>query len=259
MPHEGLKGRGALVTGAGSSVGRVIAEELHALGARVHVGDVDPKLIAQTLEEAPGLSGSVCDVGEPEQIEALYAAAARSIGDIDFLINCVGIAGPHALVEELDPGEWRWAINVNLTGAFELMRRAIPGMKARRRGAIVNFSTASTKTGLPHRTPYVASKAGLEALTYSAARELGPFGVRCNAIRPGAINNARLHKIVMRNAEQRGVSAEEVEADMLKHVSMRNKIEPSELAAMTLFLCADTGAHITGQFIEVSGNLEWEG
>jgi NAD(P)-dependent dehydrogenase (short-subunit alcohol dehydrogenase family) len=259
VPLDALATRAALVTGAGSSVGRVIAEQFLAAGARVHIGDVNPQFIERTLGEVRGLSGSVCDVGQSAQIDALFADAQRSIGDIDFLVNCVGIAGPHAAVEDITPEDWRQSIEVNLNGTFELMRRAIPGMKARRAGVIVNFSTASTKTGLPNRTPYVASKAALEALTYTAARELGPFNVRCNAIRPGAINNDRMNKVVERVAAQRGIPVAEVEADFLSHVSMRTKIEPLELAQTVLFLCGPGGAHITGQFIEVSGNLEWEG
>ena len=251
--------RGALVTGGGSSVGRVVAEQFRAAGTRVHVGDINPEFVSQIVAEASDIAASVCDIGNAAQVAALFAEARESVGNIDFLVNCVGIAGPHAPIEVTSSAEWNRAIQVNLTGAFELMRRAVPGMKARRHGAIVNFSTASTKTGLPFRSAYVASKGGLEALTYTAARELGPFGVRCNAIRPGAINNDRLNLIVTRNAEQRGVSAADAEKDLLRFVSMHTKIEPEELAAMVLFLCADTGRHITGQFIEVSGNLEWEG
>jgi len=258
MPLDGVGGRGALITGAGSSVGRVIAEQFLAAGARVHIGDVNPQFVEHTLAEVRGLSGSSCDVGKPAQIDALLSDARRAIGDVDFLVNCVGIAGPHGLVEEIDPAEWRQSIEVNLNGTFELMRRTIPGMKARRRGAIVNFSTASTKTGLPHRAAYIASKAGLEALTYTAARELGPFNVRCNAIRPGPINNDRMDRVIERSAAQRGVPAAKIEEEFLQYVSMRTRIEPLELAQMVLFLCGPAGAHITGQFIEVSGNLEWE-
>jgi NAD(P)-dependent dehydrogenase (short-subunit alcohol dehydrogenase family) len=259
MRLDGIEDRAALITGGGSSVGRVVAEQFRAAGARVHIADVNPEFISETLAQIPGISGTVCDIGDAVQIAALFAGARESLGDIDFLINCVGIAGPHATIEETSSAEWNHSIQVNLTGSFELMRRVIPGMKARRYGAIVNFSTASTKTGLPSRSPYVASKAGLEALTYTAARELGPFGVRCNAIRPGAINNERLNEIVVRNATQRNISPADAEKDLLRFVSMRTKIEPHELATMVMYLCADTGAHITGQFIEVSGNLEWEG
>lgn len=255
---NGLAGRGVLVTGGGSSVGRAIAEQFAAAGAHVHVGDRSPEFIARLRDEVPDVGASVCDVGERQAVGALFQEAQQSVGTVDFLVNCVGVAGPHALIEDIDPAEWRSTIETNFNAVFETMRLAIPGMKQRRFGAIVNFSTASTKTGIPYRAPYVASKAGLEALTYAAARELGPAGVRCNAIRPGAIDNGRFKDIVARNARTRGVSEQEMEERLLRYVSMRRKVQPDELAEVALFLCTDSGRSITGQFIEVSGNLEWE-
>lgn len=258
MQLNDVAGSGVLVTGGGSSVGRAIAELFASEGARVHVGDKNAEFLDRMRAEVPAISASVCDVSDRNEIGKLFSDAERSVGNVDFLINVVGIAGPHALIEDIDPDEWRHTIEANFNAIFETMRLGIPGMKQRGFGAIVNFSTASTKTGIPYRAPYVASKAGLEALTYTAARELGPAGVRCNAIRPGAIDNGRFKQIVARNAKTRGISEEEMEANLLQHVTLRRKIQPAELAAMVLFLCAHTGRSITGQFIEVSGNLEWE-
>lgn len=258
MQLEGLAERGVLITGAGSSLGRRIAERFLAEGARVHIADVMAPFVERTLKEVPGLCGSVADLGKSADVEALFHAARSSIGEIDFLVNCVGIAGPAGRVEELSSAEWRTTFDVNVHGVFETMRLVIPGMRQRRFGAIVNFSTASTLTGLPSRTPYVASKAAVEALTYTAARELGSHNVRCNAILPGPINNDRLNAVIERNARSKGVSFEKMQAEMLRYVSMHTKVEPDELADMVLFLCSYSGRHITGQMIEVSGNLEWE-
>lgn len=257
MKIEGLADRRVLVTGAGSSVGRVIAERFLAEGAHVHIADVAAEFVAKSLREVPGLGGTACDLGRVDEIEALFAGVLKD-GPLDFLINCVGIAGPAATVESVTSADWRATFDVNVHGIFETMRLAIPGMKARKRGAIVNFSTASTKTGLPGRTPYVAGKAAIEALTYTAARELGAFNVRCNAILPGPINNARMDAIIARNADQRGMTLEAVEQEVVRYISMHSRVEPPELADMVLYLCSDSGRHITGQRIEVSGNLEWE-
>lgn len=258
MQLEGLAGRGVLVTGAGSSVGRVIAEAFAAEGATVHVADVNPEFIRRTLAEAPRLTGSVCDLGQAAQVDALVADATRAVGAIDFLVNCVGIAGPAGTVETIAPAEWRQVFEVNVHGVFETMRRVIPGMQQRRFGAIVNFSTANTKTGLPGRAAYVAGKAAVEALTHTAARELGPHNVRCNAILPGPINNERMNQVIARSAAQRGLTPAQVEQDVVRYVSMRTRVEPRELSDMVLYLCSDSGRHITGQNLEVSGNLEWE-
>lgn len=258
MRVEGLSGKGALVTGAGSSVGRVIAEQLLGEGARVHVADINPSFVAALVAERPGLTASVCNLGARDEVTALFGTATAQLGQIDILVNCVGIAGQSAPIEEQDATSWREVFDANVHGAFEIMRLVIPGMKQRRAGAIVNFSTASTRTGLPWRTPYVASKAALEALTYTVARELGPHGVRCNCILPGAINNERLDQVIERSAKRRGLSFEAMEAELLQYVSMRCRIEPGELADAVLYLCSNSGRHITGQMIEVSGNLEWE-
>src|SRR6185437_9444276 len=149
-------------------------------------------------------------------------------------------------------------IGVNLNGLFYCMKRAIPMLKANGGGSIINFSTCSTRTRLPFRAPYIASKYGVEGLTLNAARELGPFGIRCNAILPGIINNQRFNFIVSRNSTATGRSAADIEADYLKYVSLRTKVELRELADTVLFLASDTGKKITGELMAVSGNMEWE-
>ena len=247
-----------LVTGAGDSVGREIAERFVALGHRVHICDVRADAVQATLKHNPGMSGSVVDVGKRDDADRLFADARKSMGDVSVLVNVVGMAGPRANIEDINEDEWERTISVNLNGMFYCMKRAIPMLKANGGGAIVNFSTCSTRTGLPFRAPYIASKAGVEGLTRNAARELGPFGIRCNAILPGIINNQRFNFIVSRNAAATGRSPAEIEADYLKYVSLRTKVELHELADMVLFLALDTGKKISGELIAVSGNMEWE-
>ena len=180
------------------------------------------------------------------------------MGRVDVLVNCVGIAGPQALLEDITDDDWQTSMQVNLTGMFYTMKRAIPGMKERRFGAIVNFSSSSTLTCLPSRSAYIVSKYAVEGLTKNAARELGPFNVRCNAILPGGINNDRLNMIFERCAKEQGITVEEFEKEALRYVSMRTKIEPEELADTVYFLATDTAPHITGVLMEVSGGSEWE-
>jgi NAD(P)-dependent dehydrogenase (short-subunit alcohol dehydrogenase family) len=255
---ESQQRSGVVVTGGASSVGRVIAEQFAARGDAVHVIDADSAALTLTLEANRGMSGSVGNVSSIDDVERMFADAHRALGQIDVLVNGVGIAGPHAALEDTSYEDWQTTIDVNLGGMFYCMRQVVPGMKSRRGGAIVNFSSASSKTGLPMRTPYVVSKRAVEGLTYNAARELGPFGIRCNAILPGAINNDRFRFVVDRNARARGVSAEEMEATILRYIAMRTKVEPEEVAATVLFLCSRAGCKITGQLIEVSGLQEWE-
>jgi NAD(P)-dependent dehydrogenase (short-subunit alcohol dehydrogenase family) len=247
-----------VVTGGADSVGRVIAERFLARGDKVHICDVRPEALKETLAANPGITGTHADVGDHEAVARVFREAAAEMGDVTVLVNNVGIAGPHAAIEDIRIEDWEESLRVNLSGMFFCMQRAIPMMKRRGGGAIINFSTGSTRTRLPHRTPYVVSKFGVEGLTLNAARELGPFHIRCNAILPGMIKNARMQGIVAAKALQSGSTIAEVEEGYLKHISMRVQIEPSELADMVLFLASDAARKITGELIAVSGNLEWE-
>jgi NAD(P)-dependent dehydrogenase (short-subunit alcohol dehydrogenase family) len=131
-------------------------------------------------------------------------------------------------------------------------------MKRQGSGTILNISTSSVRTGLPYRSAYVASKAGLISLTQNAARELGPFGIRCNAILPGIIDNPRGRALIDRYARERSIDRETASKSFLSYVSMRTMIAPEEVADLCLFLAGPGGRHITGQAIGVCGNVEWE-
>lgn len=247
-----------LVTGAGDSVGRAIAERFLQKGAKVHICDVRGDAVAATLAANPGMSGSVTDVGVRGQVDALFDDVRANFGDLSILVNVVGMAGPRAAIEDIDEDEWDKTIAVNLSGMFYTMKRAVPMLKANGGGSIVNFSTCSTRTGIPFRAPYIASKAGVEGLTKNSARELGPSGIRVNAILPGIINNDRFRFIVQRNVDATGRSFDDIENDYLKYVSLRCKVELSEFADMVEFITSDAGKKITGEIIAVSGNMEWE-
>lgn len=247
-----------LVTGAGDSVGRAIAERFLQKGAKVHICDVRGDAVAATLAANPGMSGSVTDVGVRAEVDALFADVRAQVGDLTVLVNVVGMAGPRAAIEDIDEDDWDKTIAVNLSGMFYTMKRAVPMLKANGGGSIVNFSTCSTRTGIPFRAPYIASKAGVEGLTKNSARELGPSGIRVNAILPGIINNDRFRFIVQRNVDATGRSFDDIENDYLKYVSLRCKVELSEFADMVEFITSDAGKKITGEIIAVSGNMEWE-
>lgn len=250
--------RAVLVTGAGDSVGRVIAEMFLARGARVHIADIRPDVTQATLAANPGMSGTVADVADRAAVARLFDDVRDHLPGLDTLVNCVGIGGPRALTESIADEDWRATFDVNVHGVFATMQHAIPMMRAAGQGAIVNFSTGSTRTRLPSRSAYVASKFALEGLTLNAARELGPAGIRCNAILPGIIDNARMRGIMAQRAAAEGATLDVIEDDYLRFVSMRSMIQPAEIAEMVVFLCSDAAKLVTGELIAVSGNLEWE-
>ena len=247
-----------LVTGGADSVGRVIAEAFAARGDKVHICDVNASALALTLAANVAMRGTLANVGDRAEVADVFEAARAWMGEVTVLVNNVGIGGPRANIEDIDIAQWQETLDVNVNGMLYCMQQAIPAMKARRHGAIINFSTGSTRTRPPMRTAYVVSKYAVEGLTLNAARELGPHNIRCNAILPGAINNVRMKKIVSDKAAALGQPLEAVTQEFLKYISMRTMVEPAEIADMVLFLASDGARKVTGELISVSGNVEWE-
>jgi NAD(P)-dependent dehydrogenase (short-subunit alcohol dehydrogenase family) len=154
--------------------------------------------------------------------------------------------------------DWVATLIANLTSHFLCARRAVPKMKEMGSGLIVNISSGSAKVGLPLRLPYVVSKGAVLSLTLNLARELGPFGIRANAIMPGAIRGARIQRVIAAKAEALGISPDEYEQTLLRYVSLRTMVEPEDIASMILYLASPAGRRITGQVIGVDGNIEYE-
>jgi NAD(P)-dependent dehydrogenase (short-subunit alcohol dehydrogenase family) len=248
-----------LITAGASGIGAAIAAAFLKSGARVHICDIDESALDKFCAAHPGLTGSVTDVSDAAQMDRLGAAVMEAMGGVDTLVNNAGIGGPRGAVEDISEDDWDRVLRVNVTGAFLAIRRFVPAMKQRRAGCIINISTTSVRTGLPLRTPYVVSKAALDGMTKNLARELGPFNIRCNAILPGSIENERGRMLVGQAAERAGISYEEALERRLQYISMRSRILPEEIGDAAVFLASPAARHITGQFLSVCGNVEWEG
>lgn len=250
--------RTVVVTGGASGIGRVIAQRFADARCKVHIFDIDADAVAQALSENAAFSGTAGDVSEPADVARGMRDAEAAMGQVGVLVNDAAIPGPRAPVEEMPDDEWDRTMRVNLYGPFLWTKAVVPGMKARREGSIVNISTGSVRTLPLNRSVYNVSKWGVEGLTKTAARELGPWNVRVNAIQPGMVNNERMRGIVQRIADQEGRSADEVEAEFLQFISMRCKVEPEDIADMAVFLSSEEASRVTGQVIAVDGHIEWE-
>jgi len=247
-----------LVTAGAGGIGRAIAQKFLSLGNRVHICDVDRGALSVFLSEWPKVTGTAADVADPNAVSDLFREAETAMGGIDVLVNNAGIGGPRNFVEDIGIEDWQRTMAVNLNGAFYCIRQVVPLMKSQRHGVIVNIITSSVKTGLPMRSAYVASKAGLVGLSYNLARELGPYNIRCNCISPGLIDNDRGRKLVSGHARITGQDVANAEQDFLKYISMNCWIDPEEVGDMTVFLASAAARHVTGQHIAVDGNSEWE-
>ncbi|MEO0419436.1 MAG: SDR family oxidoreductase [Pseudomonadota bacterium] len=247
-----------IVTGGGASIGRAIAEAFLNSGATVFVCDMVEKNLAGALEANAGMFGIVANLGSASGAHAFFDAALQELDGCDVLVNTVGAGGPRSLVEGIGLDDWHATFAANVDSTLIGMQRVIPGMKTQKAGAIVNISSASTKTGMVARSAYVAAKCAVEGLTRNAARELGEHGIRCNAVLPGIIDNARMRGVMAAVANDEGVSVQEMENRFLKFISTRSKVSTNEIASVVEFLCSPAAKNITGQTISIDGNLEWE-
>lgn len=251
-----VRGRRIVVTAGASGIGRATADLLIEHGARVHVCDVSEKFLAEFRAAHPSQGASLCDVSQDEDVAKLFAEVGETLGGLDALINNAGIAGPTGGVEEISPAEWRRCIDICLTGQFLCAHFAVPMLKAAQDGAVVNMSSAAGRFGYAFRTPYSAAKWGVIGFTQSLAKELGPAGIRVNAILPGIISGPRMEGVIRDRAAQVGVPYEQMEREYLGRISLRRMTPPQDVAAMVLFLLSPAGRNISGQSLGVDGNVE---
>lgn len=245
-----------LVTAGGAGVGRAIAAAFLDAGARVHICDLDPAALERARSARPALSASRCDVADPDQVDRLFDDALAELGGLDVLVSNAGIAGPTAAVEDCDPAAWRHTLAVNLDGSFYCARRAIPHLKAAGGGAIVNLSSTAGLFGYPLRSPYVAAKWAIIGFTKTLAMELGPHGIRANAICPGPVAGPRMDRVIAAQAEARHLPEQEIRDSYTKNVSLRSFVEAEDIAQTAVFLCSPAGARISGQALAVDGHTE---
>ncbi len=234
------RGRVAIVTGAGRGIGAAIAAELAARGASVAALEADP-----ALAEAAG--AILCDVADRAAVDAACGRVEAELGPVDILVNNAGIspkhAGKAAPVQEMDPEEWDRVLAVNLTGAWNLIRRLAPGMAARRSGRIVNQASIAGKAFTPIvGCHYAATKAALIGLTRHLAGELGPHGITVNAIAPGRIATPMV-----------AAAGAEANAAVVAATPLRRLGTPEEVARAACFLTGPDAEFVTGQTIDVAG------
>jgi NAD(P)-dependent dehydrogenase (short-subunit alcohol dehydrogenase family) len=245
-----------LVTAGASGIGAAIAARFRADGALVSICDRDEPAVRSATEADPDLHGAVGDVADAGDTERWVAAVVDRWGGVDVLVNNAGVAGPTALVEEIEPAAWRGCLAVNLDSHFLMARLVVPHMKAQQSGAIVTISSTAGLYGYGLRTPYAASKWAVIGLTKSLAVELGPFGIRANVVAPGSVDGPRMGRVIEAEAARRGVAADVVRQEYVESQSVPRFVQPSEIADMCAFLASPQAAMVNGQVIAVDGHTE---
>ena len=239
-----LAGRIAVITGGAQGLGYAIAEQFIAEGARVMLGDLS---IDATRAAVEALGGSgvarafACDVTSGAAVDGLVAAAVEEFGSLDIMVNNAGITRD-ATLRKMTEQQFDDVISVHLKGTWNGTRSAAAIMREQGSGAIINMSSISGKVGFVGQTNYSAAKAGIVGLTKAAAKELAHLGVRVNAIAPGLIRSAMTEAMPQRIWDGK-----------LAEVPMGRAGEPSEVAAVALFLASDMSSYMTGTVLEVTG------
>lgn len=218
--------------------------------------DVDDAAIERMGRELPGVGATRVDVASESQVDDWLGRVLGDWGGIDVLVNNAGIAGPTADVEDITVDEWRRCLAVGLDSQFLTCRRVAPVMKQQRSGSIVNISSTAGLVGYGRRSPYAAAKWAVIGLTKSLAIELGPFGVRVNAVCPGSVSGDRMRRVVADQALASGREPSEIEAEYTQAQSIGRFVEPAEIADMCVFLASAEARMVSGQAIAVDGHTE---
>ncbi len=242
-----LENKVAVVTGGGSGIGRAIAYQFAADGAKVVLSDVDEaggkESVAQILKRDGRAIFVRADTSKPEESEALVKAAVKEFGALHVAVNNAGIAGPSAPVGEYPIDGWDHVIAVNLSGVFYGMRYQIPAMLAAGGGSIVNIASILGQVGFRNASAYVAAKHGVVGLTQNAALEYGPKNIRVNVVGPGFIMTPLIEK---------NLTPEATKAIAGMH-AMGRIGEAAEVAELVLWLCSDKASFVTGGYYPVDG------
>jgi NAD(P)-dependent dehydrogenase (short-subunit alcohol dehydrogenase family) len=246
-----LSGWRVAISAGANGIGKVMADSFAACGAAIFVSDVDEAALA-----ACGHPGVLADAGDPADCEAFVDFAVRHHGGLDVLINNAGIAGPTALVENIRPEELDATLRIDLAAMFHCSRRAIPALRASGGGAIINMSSAAGRFGFPLRAPYSAAKWGVIGFTKSLSIELGPDGIRVNAILPGPVDGPRIRAVIKAKAEAASISENEMTDRMVSTTSLKCFVTQQDIANMALYLASPFGATISGQAISVDADMQ---
>lgn len=245
-----------LVTAGGSGIGLEIAKVFMAAGSRVLICDIDQQLLESAMADCPGLHGCIADVSDEASVAGLFEHVEATLGGLDVLVNNAGIAGPTGYVETLNKADWDKTLAVNITGQFLCARLAIPLLKKAKAGVIVNMSSAAGQLGFAGRAAYSASKWAVIGFTKSLAIELGAFGVRVNAILPGAVEGPRIQAVMAAKAKALGVSTEEMERRNNQQASLGRLVTARDIANMALFSASGAAGNVTGQALVVDGHTQ---
>ena len=254
-----LKGKTALVTGSTSGIGLAIARALAAQGANVTINGFGEKAAIEKeragIEKEFGVKAtySAADMTKPAEIATMVRETEKTFGTLDVLVNNAGIQHVSP-IEEFPIEKWDQIIAINLSSSFHTIRAAVPGMKSRKWGRIINTASAHSLVASPFKSAYVSAKHGLAGLTKTVALEVATFGITANCISPGYVWTPLVEKQIPDTMKARGMTEEQVKRDVLLAAQPTKEfVTVDEVAALAVYLCSDAAKAITGANISIDG------
>lgn len=249
----GLSGKRVLITAGARGLGFEMAQAFLANGCTVWITDVDADALEAAQAQHPELRAVFSDASSEQDVDELFANIKAEQGGLDVLINNAGVAGPTGYVETLSKEDWDRTLAVNITGQFLCARRAVPLLKESSSGSMINLSSAAGHLGFPGRSAYAASKWAVIGFTKTLAIELGQFGVRVNAILPGAVEGDRIRAVIAAKAQTLSQSIDDMTRQHQRQSALGRFIDPHDVANMAVFLASNAARNISGQSMAIDG------
>jgi NAD(P)-dependent dehydrogenase (short-subunit alcohol dehydrogenase family) len=240
-----------LITAGAGGIGRAMGEAFAAAGARVWVADIDGDALAACPAD---WRKTTLDVTDGPAMAAMFAGIEAEWGGLDTLCANAGSAGPTALIEDVELDDWRRCVSVNIDGAFLAAKHAAPMMKRQEAGVMLLTSSTVGYFGYPHRAPYAAAKWAVLGLMKTLAMELGPHGIRANALCPGAVEGPRMEAVMDREAATKGMTRQQIYEGYASGTSMRTWVTGADIANMAVSLASPEARFVSGQVISVDGH-----
>jgi NAD(P)-dependent dehydrogenase (short-subunit alcohol dehydrogenase family) len=246
-----LHGKVAVVTGGGTGIGYAIARTFLEAGASVVIAGRHPERLGKAAESL-GAAAIAADVSVEPDVERLFGEAESRFGGIDIVVNNAGVTGPVASAENMDLAAWDETVAINIRGVILCIKYAVPSLRRRGGGSIINMSSLTGLRGYPMRSAYTATKFAVIGITEAVAQEVGVDRIRVNALCPGAVNGELMQRVIAARVATENRPAEEIiRVNYTDKAALRRWVEPEEVAAAALFLASDAAAAITGERIRV--------
>ncbi|HAY43008.1 MAG TPA: 3-oxoacyl-[acyl-carrier-protein] reductase [Micrococcaceae bacterium] len=243
-----------LITAGAGGIGLAVAKAFLVQGAHVHIADINADAVNAAVDAHENLTGSVTNVADPTAVARMFVDIKRELGGLDVLVNNAGIAGPTAPVSDYPADAFGSVISVNLQGTFNVTQQAIELLKESDAASIITMSSLAGRFGYPNRVAYSTTKWGLVGFAKTLSMELGPLGITSNTIHPGAVDGPRIMSVFEGRAEVSGRTVQEEVDSALANQSVKQFINPDDIAALILFLAGPHARTISGQMFPIDGD-----